>query len=421
MSAQKPLSTDAAIKALKPRAKDYERRVARVSGLQLRVTSKGSKIWSLRLTLDGRPRYRIGTYPAVGLKDARALANEAIRLVASGIDPRDEREAERNALRMGDMFGAKGHEGWYLSEYVQHAGVDGGPKAEKSINTDLCYIRKHLRKRTALMRKRLVDVTPADLERVKHQATRGAWRKVRNILRVVFSHAEDLEVILAARNPVKKTKALPDKKRDRHLSRTERARLTRALREAEARSMRRLGGISKGNARAIWLLVLSGMRKKEVLDLRWNEIDFERSCINLPNSKTGERRVPLTPECVAYLRAERGGAIGGLVCAGENGNRLGNLGRAWSRIRNAADLTDVNLHDLRHSWASTAASARVPPNVIQVVMGHASLITTSRYIHADAEAIESGVALAGRAIAEQHESEPTDDAPIPLRRSGGKR
>ncbi len=393
--------TDAKIRAAKPRDSVYELPAGGCPGLKLRVTPKGVRSWTLRYRTKygDRRRITIGQYPAVKLKQARDMALELQSRVASGIDPNDQRAADRDALTMADLFGKKDDEGWFLSTHVKTAGRLGRAKTPHGIKTDRSYIKNHIRNRRSLLRKRVDEVTLKDLNAIKAAASPGAWRKVRNILRVAFKYAEDMGAIEYASNPVRRTTAQADKKVENYLTPDQRAALSDALDDAVAKGPRKEGGLSEANARAIRLLYLTGMRCGEVLDLRWQDVDWERGQLNLPTSKTGAKTVPLTRQALDFLRTERGQQIRvGRVCATDDGHRLGHLGRAWRSVREAAGLPKFRLHDLRHSWASDAISAGVSLKIIGRVLGHKSTATTDRYAHLHDDALRAGLDLAGDRI-----------------------
>ena len=408
--------TDAKIKAAKPAGDRYALADGKVEGLELRVGKTGKKSWSLVYRHEGqRRRVAIGKgYPTTGLNDARKLAREAWRDVARGVDPAAEKQADKEALRMVDLLGETDptdskkdtKAGWYLESYVKTAGKLGPSKTEKGIATDRARIRKNLRKRKNFMRKRVDEVTLADLNRIKADLTPGTWRHVRDILRVCLAHAEEIGAI--AKNPAARLKATQSRKVERYLSPDERKRLDSVLEKLEAKGPNTKdvprgdpGGLSKHMVRAIRLLSLTGMRRGEVLSLRWEWIDWQHGQLRLPTSKTGAKAVPLTPQALDFLKAERGSTIRvGLVCPTDEGTEIhpDNLGRAWRKSRKVAKLDDVRIHDLRHSWASDAVSAGVPLHVVGKVLGHKSTQTTARYAHLHDKAIREGLEVAGRAI-----------------------
>lgn len=402
--------TDRQLRQAKPRAAVYE--LADGNGLALRVTPSGVKSWALRYRTAGgdRRRIKIGRYPDVALATARRRAAELRDGVAAGADPQGERVAARSAMRLVDLVGAQGDEGWYLSQHVRTAGRIAKAKTDKGIANDRSAFGKYLRGRRSLLRKRVAEVTVADLNRIKQQAPPSTWRKLRNALVVCFRHAEELGEIPAGVNPALRTKANADVRRERFLSPAERRRLSSALDEAEKIGPRKAGGYGMGIVRALRLLELTGCRRGDVLSVRWEHVDTRGAVLRLATSKTGPREVPLTPQALAFLEAERraGGVtrVRGLVCATREGQPIhpNNVTRAWSRIRQKAKLDGadgkpaVRLHDLRHSWASDAVSAGVPLYIVGKVLGHSQPSTTARYSHLHDEALRDGLQRAGEAI-----------------------
>lgn len=395
--------TDADVKRAKPEDREYALRDDACPGLQLRVKPSGVKSWTLRYRAPtGQRRVTLGRYPVIGLSKARSEARRLIGEVATGGDPSAEKAEKRSALTVADIFGRKDEEGWYLQVHVRTAGRLGTAKTEHSIRTDRCYINKHIRSRRRLLSKPVATVTTADLERIKADLSPGAWRKVRNILRVGFRHAESLGAIPAGANPARRVTATPGRKVERYLSPAERRQLEDAIAKAESLGQRVTGGMRADIARALRILALTGMRLGEVLALRWEHIDWRHGQLRLPTSKTGAKSVPLTPQALDFLRTERGDLSRvGYVCATVDGRRItpSNVQRAWRSLRKAAKLPDVRLHDLRHSWASDAVSAGVPLHVVGAVLGHRSPATTARYAHVHDEALKRALEVTGNAIA----------------------
>lgn len=388
-----------------------EHAVGGVPGLVLRVRN-GVRTLRLRYrNATGSMRnLNLGIYPdEVSLKEARGRAGDIRRAVRGGRDPAAERAAERAALRMVDLFGVTDPEdasqdkapGWFLGTYVHSAGRLGASKTPKGIANDRSAIKTHLRSRSALMRKAVSEVTLADLNQIKRDTTASTWRKLRNILLVSFRHAEEIGTIPPGSSPVARTKATSDRKRERYLDAAERQRVEAELAQAEELGPTHPGGMASHLVQAIRILALTGMRRGEVVALRWEWIDFRHGIVKLPESKTGAKNVPLTPQAVAFFRELRGTSRRrGLVCQTEKGNAIHpeNMTRGWLKIRKRAEVEDVRLHDLRHSWASDAVSAGVPLYVVGAVLGHKQPSTTARYAHLHDQAIQDGLTQAGNAI-----------------------
>ena len=382
------------------------------AGLFAFVSPRGTVTYYVKYRFRGSQRkYKLGT--KLTADEARVEARRVLREVDKGGDPQRERAADRRALRMIDLLGTSDDEdpargiysGWFLSTYVRTAGksVDGQrvSKTDHSIRTDRSFIHKHLRPRKALLRKRVDAVTTTDLKRIKEDVTAGTWRKLRNILRVCFRHCEEIGAIPPATNPAAAVAATRSRSVERYLTREERRQLEAALAEAERVGPRRRGGVSPHIVRALRLLSLTGMRLGEVLDMHWEHVNWAMGVVELPSSKTGPKRVPLTPQALSFLRREQSKTDGvGHVCSNELGCRItaSNVQRAWRSIRTDAQLPSLRIHDLRHSWASDAVSAGVPLAVIGKVLGHRSPATTARYAHVHDKALLEGLAKTGAVI-----------------------
>jgi hypothetical protein len=136
---------------------------------------------------------------------------------------------------------------------------------------------------------------------------------------------------------------------------------------------------------ALDLLALTGRRRNEILTLKWPMVDWQHSLLNLPDTKTGQLRVPVSAHVLALLkhhpRANRQPAPAGYVLRTPKGTRLRSINRTWENIRAAAGIPEVRLHDLRHSFASDALMSGVPLAVVGEFLGHKESRTTQRYAH----------------------------------------
>jgi hypothetical protein len=131
---------------------------------------------------------------------------------------------------------------------------------------------------------------------------------------------------------------------------------------------------------AIRLLFLTGCRLREILHLRWEDVDFERGLLLLPDSKTGRKTIILTAPALSVLASLP--RAGSYVIAGNDPERpRADLKRPWDAILRHAKLSGVRLHDLRHTYASYGAGASLGLPVIGRLLGHISSQTTERYAH----------------------------------------
>jgi integrase len=182
-------------------------------------------------------------------------------------------------------------------------------------------------------------------------------------------------------NPCRHVEKYGEDKRERFLSAEELARLGQVLDEEEKRA-----GSLPWIVGAIRLLIFTGARLNEILTLRWDHVDFERSMLLLADSKTGKKAIYLNPPSVEVLRnLPRLAGNPYVICGGRAGRHLINLEKPWRSIRAKAQLDNVRLHDLRHSYASIAAGVGLSLPVIGKLLGHSQPQTTARYSHLSAD------------------------------------
>ena len=135
--------------------------------------------------------------------------------------------------------------------------------------------------------------------------------------------------------------------------------------------------------------------------MRWANVDLERQCLRLPDSKTGAKVVFLNAPALALL-AELPRVEGNLhvIVGALEGRPLVGIGKIWARVRKRAGLEDVRLHDLRHNFASIGAGNGLSLPMIGALLGHKHTATTQRYAHLAADPIRAaGEAVGARIVA----------------------
>ena len=117
--------------------------------------------------------------------------------------------------------------------------------------------------------------------------------------------------------------------------------------------------------------MLTGCRLSEIQKLRWDYVDLDARELRLPDTKTGGRAVPLAPSAVRLLACLPRDEDNPWVIAGKlPGSNLTDLQHPWRRIRARAELHDVRIHDLRHSFASRALALGEGLPMIGKLLGH---------------------------------------------------
>jgi integrase len=193
------------------------------------------------------------------------------------------------------------------------------------------------------------------------------------ILSGIFRMAVDYEEI--GQNPCRKVDSLPENnQRTRHLSFDEEDSLFAAL-TGEREYLRTL----------ITVAIYSGPRRGELLKLRWSNVDFDLNAINFTQTKTDkDRSVPMEPivrEALSELY-DRASDAEYVFTNPDTGTRYTDVKKSFSAACREASITDFRFHDLRHTFGTRLADAGVDVVKIKELMGHSSIVTTMRYIHA---------------------------------------
>ena len=218
------------------------------------------------------------------------------------------------------------------------------------------------------------------------------------VLAALYAWAGRTGLIDEGFNPATRVEKFRELPKDRYLTMTEINQLGQALREAEtvgiaydidasspksnhaAKPENRMVIYSLFAVAAIRLLILTGCRVGEILNLRWREVDLERGLLHLPDSKTGRKVVLLGEAAVKIIGSLP--RVGEYVIFGtEPDQPRTDLKRPWNAIRARAGIKDVRLHDLRHSFASVGAGAGLGLPIIGKLLGHSQPRTTAKYAH----------------------------------------
>lgn len=378
-----------------------------VKGFGLRVTPGGAKsyVLSYRTPQGRKRRLTIGKHGSPWTcDDARQKAVELLRSLADGIDPLDAKVEARDAMTVEDLY----------RHYMTEGRIVRPNKRETSWENDRSLFERHI---NPLIGKRTVrSLTRYDISRMQADIAAGKTAKDektgfrgRAIVRggkTVASHAvvalrSAINLAKAeigiAENPTTGVELYKSETKERFLSELEAALIGEAIARMEDEA-----AISEQFAAAIRLLMLTGCRKSEILNLQWSWIDAERGVIRFPDSKTGAKATPLPPAAMEVLASIRRVPKNPYVLASKHGEAkpIVGLQRVWENVRDfatrigreraieagqdesvAPDLTDVRVHDLRHSFASFAVTSGNSLVVVGKILGHRQVATTAIYAH----------------------------------------
>jgi integrase len=413
--------TDYVVKAAAPETTRYVLWDSDKKGFGVRVEVSGVKSFLVRYRASGggrnapRRELVLGRFGNWTTADARKEAGRILNQVDAGLDPAMDLRSQRQEKSVAALCDL------YLAEGIE-------TKKASTIAIDKGRIERHIK---PLLGNRLVsDVSADDIERFMRDVAKGktavdiktkfrgraiveggkgtASRTV-GLLGGIFSFAVKRK--MRPDNPVRGVKRYADKKGERFLTSQELTSLGEAVRTLEA---------SGANAMAIAiirLLTFTGARKSEITGLKWSEVDFERSMLRLGDSKTGAKVILLGPPALQILAGVARIEGKELVFPAESGERhFQGLEKVWRRVRAAAGMPDLRIHDLRHSYASAGLMAGDNLAVIAKLLGHTDVKTTARYAHLADDPVKQAAARIANSIAAAMNGKPSAEI-VPLRKS----
>ncbi len=377
--------TKAAVERVKPNAdRDAFLWDSQLAGFGVRIYPSGKRkyVVQYRTKAGQQRRLVLGPHGALTTEQARRLAQDRLGEVHRGNDPAAQVQAAREAPTIAQLCRR------YLHDYATVH------KRPRSVEEDKRLVERFIDPQ--LGARKVPTIARTDIVKL-HQSLRATPYQANHVL-ALLSKMMNLAELWGLRpdgsNPCRHVEKFPEQHRERFLSEAELARLADVLTDAERAQTEGAATIA-----AIRLLLYTGARLSEILTLKWEHIDFERQCLCLPDSKTGAKTIYLAPPALnvlSHLTRVDGNPY--VIVGAKAGSHLVNLEKAWLRIRARAGLSDVRLHDLRHSFASVAAAGGLSLPMIGALLGHTQPQTTARYAHLMGDPMRQAAALVGQRI-----------------------
>ena len=356
-------------------------------GFGVRVYPSGRKVYVVQSRGQGAPkRVTLGPHGELTATQARLRAAQVIDRIKRGEEPiAPPAQAGATVADLAER---------YLSAHVAQncnahtAGIYRGS------------LENHILPALAMMPLAMVESAHIATLHYRLRGTPRAANRALSVLSKMFSLAAAWGLAAEGTNPCRGVRKYKEKKRERFLTRDEYRRLGQALVEAEMEAEAGIEGAASPYAiAALRLLMLTGCRLNEILTLRWDDIDRTAGEFRLRDGKTGARMVPLTPTAetvLAGIARARGNPW--VIVGKQPGAHLPTITADWYRLRARADLDDVRIHDLRHSYASRALAAGESLSMIGKLLGHADIQSTARYAHLARETERLSAARVGGSI-----------------------
>jgi len=332
---------------------------------------------------------------------ARKEAGALITKIIAGTDPRIERKQKAQESRL-----FKDAADDFVKVYVPKL----KPKTRRSYKDTI-----EQRLKPAFGKKRVAEITMKDVER-QH----SKWNehpRAANLALAILSRI--LTWAGVGENPCAEVKRFREVKRERYLTSDEVKRLGMAIHTLQEKE-----GLTVFGAAALRLLVLTGARTGEIIGLTWNMVDLERGLLILPDSKTGQKTIVLNSAAIEVLESiPRMEGNKHVIVGHVEGQPLYDLKKQWVRVKKEANINDIRVHDLRHSFASVAVGSGGSLPVLGKVLGHADSRTTERYAHLEESPVRELVETTGARFQELMGSPPalTENGVTKLRRVEGRK
>lgn len=341
---------------------------SKVSGLILKVLQSGKRNFYIRYQNE-RGKWtekKISSVDASVLKlsDARTLAQQHLSSLAMGNDPFAKKAELKQVPTLADFI---------ANSYMPFIKVN-----KRSWVTDESLLRNHVI--PAFGHLYMDEFTPQHLMSFisEHRKTHanGSVNRVVIILRYIFNLALRWKVAGLSSNPTANVPLLEEHNhKERFLSPEETTRLMDAVKQSDNKMLQFI----------IPMLIMTGARKREVLDLKWADLDLVKRQWRLAeadNKSKKVRHIPLSEGVLAIL--DQVPRFEGCPYVFPNEKTLKpfvSIFSSWDTARKKADLADVRVHDLRHSFASFLVNAGCPIYEVKELLGHSQIKTTQRYAH----------------------------------------
>jgi integrase len=345
-------------------------------GFLVEVRASGRKTYYQRYCDErGRERqFKIGRADVLTAEQARKLGRSVLARAVLGENPQLRRQELRSIPNLAEFVAEK-----YLPFIKTY---------KRSWGTDETVLRIHVL--PPLGKMALDEITAehviALIARMRSDGYAvGTSNRVVMILRYMYNLAAKWKVPGVTQNPTRGIELGQEAQRNRFLSREEAQQLVDAITADENRTA----------ANAILLLMLTGARRNEITQAKWEHVLWNERKLLVPLSKSGKPRwIALSTSAMSLLDSIP--MLDGcdyIFPSPITGRPCPSLWFPWRRIRARAGLEDVRLHDLRHSFASFLVNEGVSLYVVQALLGHANARTTQRYAHLASDTLTSATEI----------------------------
>lgn len=354
------------------------KRDSKEKGLVLCKTHTGKISFYLRKMIDSKDsRVLIGHYPDLSIENARKKSLSLKGQIADGGNPQKEREKLKQEITFGKLW-------------LQYMNLHSKPH-KKSWQEDEDYYKRHLKGFESV---KISNITRSDIENLKSEISNKNGIFVANkllaIISIVFNKA--IQWGFQGDNPANNVKKFKEKSRSRFLKSDELPKFFEALEKEENDLFKDF----------FYVAIFTGIRKSNILAIKWQDIDFDQKILYIPDSKNGEPQdFPLSDQVIEILKnrkiinkkLELEGYKKNWVFPSKT-SKSGHLEEpksAWRRIKERSGINDIRIHDLRRSLGRWQAINGASLPVIGKSLNQKSVKTTQIYARLSNDPVRESV------------------------------
>ncbi len=372
------LATDA-IKRLKPPTDKPKEQYfdTDLTGFMLEVKNTGTKTYYYRYRENASQKMiRIGTTTELNLQEAKEKYLELKENQENPQEPSPQKEKPPITLR-------EFYDTYYLPYVQTHI---------KSYETNISVFKNHILPdlaQTPMNELKKIDVMTCHSNMIhKKHLSPATANKFLVFLNSAYNLANTYE-LLDGYNPCKGVKEYElNNQRQLFLSKAQAKRLLSEVNKSPNQHLKYI----------IPMLLLTGARKREVLDATWADFDTLNNLWTIPITKNGKKRIlPITPPLQELLETIPKQSKY-LFASPKTKKPYVSIFNSWDTARKNANLPEVRIHDLRHTYASALVNAKCSLYEVQMLLGHSTAKMTQRYAHLSNESLMRASSMAGRLV-----------------------
>jgi integrase len=345
-------------------------------GLCVMVAARTKTFYLLRKHQGKTERIILGRYPDTTIEQARTRASQINSELDSGINRNEMKRQRRQELTLDDLHHI----------YMERHALVSNKRPQNAVSNYRLYLSNWGHKKLSEIKRSEVQLHVAKLAKDISPATANIALA---LLRAMFNRAIDWE-LFNDKNPTFNIAKYPEQSRDRFLYGDELQRFLKGISDLESEVMRDF----------FTMLLATGARKGNVLEMSWNDINMHDKIWRVPDTKNGEPyQIALAGPALEILarRYEKKTDVWVFPANSKSGH-LEEPKRAWAALIKKADLTNLRIHDLRRTFGSFMAAQGASLQMIGKALGHKSQDATLIYARLNLDPVREAVTAASIAM-----------------------